>query len=231
MNSSVILEKKLKSVAEAIGMIKPFSRIMVGGFGLRGYPELLVDALVESGTGGLTIISNDLGAPGKGLGRLLTNGQIKGLIGNYYNWNPDVAEAYNQGKIDVQLLPQGTFVEAIRAAGIGVAAFYTPVGVGTDLTRGKETRAFQGRPHVLQEGIHADVALIKAYRSDELGNLVYYKTARNFNPVMAMAADLVIVQADELVPAGALDAESVVTPHVFVDVITLGRRNHDSRNQ
>jgi 3-oxoacid CoA-transferase A subunit len=168
-----------------------------------------------------TIISNDLGAPGVGLGKLLANNQIRALIGTYYNWNPDVAVANNEGRITVQLVPQGTFAEAIRAAGVGIPAFYTPTAAGTDLAAGKDTREFAGRACVLEESIHADVALIRAYKADELGNLIYYKTARNFNPVMAMAADNVIAQVDEIVPAGSLDPECVVTPHIYVDMLTM----------
>jgi 3-oxoacid CoA-transferase A subunit len=213
--------EKYRSIDEAIQTITPGSRIMVGSFGLAGYPEDLIEALADSGIGDLTIISNDLGAPGVGLGKLLANNQIRALIGTYYNWNPDVAVANNEGRITVQLVPQGTFAEAIRAAGVGIPAFYTPTAAGTDLAAGKDTREFAGRPCVLEESIHADVALIRAYKADELGNLIYYKTARNFNPVMAMAADNVIAQVDEIVPAGSLDPECVVTPHIYVDMLTM----------
>jgi len=212
---------KYRNIEEAIAMVKPGSRVMVGSFGLAGYPRELIEALAASGTRDLTIISNDLGAPGEGLGKLLTNNQIRALIGTYYNWNPEVAVANNEGRIAVQLVPQGTFAEAIRAAGVGIPAFFTPTGAGTELALGKEAREFDGRACILEEAIHADVALIKAYRADELGNLVYYKTARNFNPVMAMAADTVIAEVDEIVPAGALDPECIVTPHMFVDVVTM----------
>lgn len=218
-------KNKFISVQDAIALIKPGSRIMVGGFGLRGYPETLVDALAESGVGDLTIISNDLGSPGEGLGKLLSNNQIKGLIGNYYNWNPDVADAFNAGKIDVTLVPQGTFAEAMRAAGVGIPAFFTPTAAGTELGKDKEARVFDDRTYILEEAIHADVALVKAYKADTLGNLVYYKTARNFNPAMAMAAKITIVQVDEIVPAGELEPECIVTPHIFVDVIT--KRSED----
>jgi 3-oxoacid CoA-transferase A subunit len=212
---------KYRSIDEAIQTITPGSRIMVGSFGLAGYPEDLIEALADSGIGDLTIISNDLGAPGVGLGKLLANNQIRALIGTYYNWNPDVAVANNEGRITVQLVPQGTFAEAIRAAGVGIPAFYTPTAAGTDLAAGKDTREFAGRACVLEESIHADVALIRAYKADELGNLIYYKTARNFNPVMAMAADNVIAQVDEIVPVGSLDPECVVTPHIYVDMLTM----------
>jgi 3-oxoacid CoA-transferase A subunit len=212
-------QNKFLSIAQALALIKPGARIMVGGFGLAGYPEQLVEALAASGIGDLTIISNDLGSPGVGLGKLLTNGQIKALIGNYYNWNPEVAEAFSDGRIQVILLPQGTFAEAIRAASVGIPAFYSAASAGTDLARGKEAREFDGRTYVLERAIHADVALIKARKADGLGNLVYYKTARNFNPLMAAAATLTIAEVDEIVPTGALDPESVVTPHIFVDII------------
>lgn len=212
-------KQKVMAIEKAIAMIKPGSRIMVGGFGLRGYPESLVEALAASGVGELTIISNDLGSPGIGLGKLLANGQVKSLVGTYYNWNTDVPKAYNEGKIDVKLVPQGTFSESIRAAGAGITAYYTPTAVGTDLAKGKETRVINGRENLLEEAIKADVALIKAYKADELGNLIYYKTARNFNPLMAMAADYVIAQVDEIVPKGALDPETIITPHIYVDAL------------
>lgn len=213
--------EKYKSIENAIGLVKPGARVMVGSFGLAGYPGELIEALAASGTKDLTIISNDLGSPGEGLGKLLTNGQIRALIGTYYNWNPEVAVANNEGRITVQLVPQGTFAEAIRAAGVGIPAFFTPTGAGTELAIGKETREFGGRACILEEAIHADVALIKAYRADELGNLVYYKTGRNFNPVMAMAADTIIAEVEEIVPVGSLDPECIVTPHMFVDVVTM----------
>ncbi len=212
---------KYKSIKDAIAMVKPGSRIMVGSFGLAGYPEELIEALAASGTGDLTIISNDLGTPGVGLGKLLTNNQIRSLIGTYYNWNPEAAVAHNEGRIKVTLVPQGTFAEAIRAAGVGIPAFYTPTAAGTELAADKETKEFDGRMCILEPAIHADIALIRAYKADELGNLVYYKTGRNFNPVMAMAADTVIAEVDEIVPVGSLDPECIVTPHIYVDILTM----------
>ena len=155
--------EKYRSIEDAIALVKPGSRVMVGSFGLAGYPGELIEALAASGTKDLTIISNDLGSPGEGLGKLLTNDQIRALIGTYYNWNPEVAVANNEGRITVQLVPQGTFAEAIRAAGVGIPAFFTPTGAGTELALGKETREFGGRACILEEAIHADVALIKAY--------------------------------------------------------------------
>ncbi|NLT49096.1 MAG: CoA transferase subunit A [Clostridiales bacterium] len=211
--------RKLKPIEEAMRMIKDGDRVMVSGFGNSGDPKMLVEALTKVNAKDLTIISNDLGSPNEGLGSLLTAGKIKGLIGNYYNWNPDVADAFNAGKITVDLIPQGSFAEGIRAAGVGIAGFYTKTAVGTDLQGDREIREFNGETYLLQNAIPADVALISAYKADELGNLVYYKTARNFNPLMAMAGKLVIAEVAEIVPIGSLDPESIVTPHIFVDVI------------
>ena len=219
MECAMPFEEKICTAAEAVAAIRSGDRIMVGSFGMSGYPETLVNAVADSNLTDLTIISNDMGSPGVGLGRFLTNKQVKALIGNYYNWNPDVAQARNSGAIDVTLVPQGTFAEAIRAAGAGIPAFYVATGVGTLLAKGKSTAVFDGRTYVLERAIHADVALIKAYRADTLGNLVYYKTARNFNPLMATAAKLTIAEVDEIVPAGALDPEWIVTPHIFVDKV------------
>ena len=210
---------KLLSAAEAIDQIPEGARVMIGGFGLRGCPDELVDQLAASGKKNLTIISNDLGSPNQGLGKLQTNGQVAALIGSYYNWNPDAIAAYNRGEIQVTLVPQGTLAESMRAAGMGIPAYYTPASVGTDLEKGKEVRQFNGKSYVLEEAIHADVALIRAKKADTLGNLVYSKTARNFNPVMAMAADYTIAEVDEIVEPGELDPENIVTPHLFVNAI------------
>ena len=210
---------KLLSAAEAIDRIPEGARVMIGGFGLRGCPDELVDQLAASGKKNLTIISNDLGSPNQGLGKLQTNGQVAALIGSYYNWNPDAIAAYNRGEIQVTLVPQGTLAESMRAAGMGIPAYYTPASVGTDLEKGKEVRQFNGKSYVLEEAIHADVALIRAKKADTLGNLVYSKTARNFNPVMAMAADYTIAEVDEIVEPGELDPETIVTPHLFVNAI------------
>lgn len=216
---------KIVSAREAVGKIRDGDRIMIGGFGLRGCPDELVDELVNSGKKELTIISNDLGSPNQGLGRLMTNRQVRALIGSYYNWNPEAIEAYNRGEIEVQLVPQGTLAESIRAAGAGIPAYYTPTSAGTELESGKEKREFNGKACVLEEAIRADVALIHAHAADTLGNLVYNKTARNFNPLMAMAAKYTIAEVDELVEAGELDPEAVVTPHIYVDAVV--KRSHE----
>jgi 3-oxoacid CoA-transferase A subunit len=206
-----------KTAEEAIRLIKPGSTVMVGGFGLSGAPLRLIDALEKAGVRELTVISDNIER--QSLGKLVRAGMVKKAIGTYFTTNPDVVEAYYAGKIEVELLPQGTFCEAIRAGGSGIPAFYTPTAAGTDLAKGKEIRYFDGRPYVLERALRGDVSLIRAHKADELGNLVYYKTARNFNPLMAMASDWVIAEVDEIVPAGSLDPEAIVTPHVFVDIL------------
>jgi 3-oxoacid CoA-transferase A subunit len=215
----LLRENKLVSARDAVKRIRQGDRVMVGGFGLRGTPNALINELVEQNTGELTIISNDLGAPNVGLGQLLHNKQVKALIGNFYNWNKDAIQAYNNGEIEVTLLPQGTFVESIRAAGVGIPAYYTPASVGTDLGRGKDVRVFDGRSYVMERALHADVALIQAYQADVLGNLIYSKTARNFNPIMAMAAKYTVALVNDIVPVGELGPEVIVTQHIFVNAI------------
>lgn len=219
MNDHQACDSKVRTAEEALGNIKSGQRIMVSGFGNAGDPKMLIEKLTRIEATDLTIISNDLGSPGIGLGMLLTAGKVKNLIGNYYNWNPDVADAYNAGRISVELIPQGSFAEAIRCAGAGIAGFYTPSGVGTELAKNKETKVFHGKEYLLQEALHADIALIYADKADEFGNLVYRKTTRNFNHVMATAADLVIAEVREIVPVGKLDPEHIVTPHIFVDIL------------
>ena len=211
--------RKIVSAEEAISHIKDSDRIMVGGVGLRGCPLEIEEELVRSGKKDLTIISNDLNSPGVGLGNLLSNHQIKALIGNYYNWNKEAIAAYNRGEIDIKLVPQGTFAEAIRAAACGIPAFYVAASAGTELGEGKETRYIDGKRYVLEYAIRADVALVKAHKADKLGNLVYSKTARNFNPCMAAAANYTIAVVEEIVETGELDPEEIVTPHLFVDAI------------
>lgn len=197
--------------------------LMVGGFGLVGKPLTLVSALNASPFKDLTIISNNLGEPGRYLGRTLLLGKVRRAIGSYFTTNPDVARAHAEGRIAVTLMPQGTFAEAMRAGGAGLGGFYTPTGVGTLLAEGKEVREINGRSYVLEAPLTADVALIRAHRADRLGNLVYYKTARNFNPLMATAARKVVAEVDEIVEVGALDPEQIATPHLFVDHLVLAK--------
>ena len=208
----------LTTAEEAVAAIRTGDTVMVGGFGLVGAPLTLIDALVElSDATDLTIVSNNIGEPGRGLGKLLRQGRIRRGISSYFTSNPEAVAAVNAGAIEATLVPQGTFAEAIRAGGAGLGGFYTPVGAGTLLAEGKEARVIGGVPHVLEEPIRADVALVYAARADTLGNLWYRRTARNFNPLMATAASVTIAEAGEILEVGALEPENVVTPHLYVD--------------
>ena len=211
---------RLASATQAVACIRSGDTVMVGGFGLVGAPLGLIDALVEkSDASDLTIVSNNIGEPGRGLGKLLRQGRIRRGISSYFTSNPDAVAAANAGEIEATLVPQGTFAEAIRAAGAGIAGFYTPVGAGTLLAEGKEERIIDGVPHVLERPIRADVALVYAARADELGNLWYRRTARNFNPLMATAATITVAEAGEIVPVGELEPESIGTQHLYVDYL------------
>ena len=210
----------LTSAEEAVAHVKSGDSVMVGGFGLVGAPLALIDALVEhSDATDLTIVSNNIGEPGRGLGKLLRQGRIRRGISSYFTSNPEAVAAVNAGEMEATLLPQGTFAEAIRAGGAGIGGFFTPVGAGTMLAEGKEQRVVEGVPHVLELPLHADVALVYAARADRLGNLWYRHTARNFNPLMATAASVTIAEAGEILDVGELDPESVHTPHLYVDVL------------
>jgi 3-oxoacid CoA-transferase A subunit len=207
---------------EAISHIRDGDTLLCGGFGLVGAPIGLLDALAQrSSARDLTVVSNNIGEAGRGLGVLLRQGRIRRGISSYFTSNPEAVAAVNRGDIQATLLPQGTFAEAIRAGGAGLGGFFTPVGAGTLLAEGKEERVIGGVPHVLEEPIRGDVALVYAAKADELGNLWYRKTARNFNPVMASAATLTIAEVGELVVAGDLDPEAVHTPHLYVDLIVV----------
>ena len=210
--------------AEAVAAICSGDTVMVGGFGLVGAPLTLLDALAEtSDADELTIVSNNIGEPGRGLGKLLRQGRIKRGISSYFTSNPEAVAAVNAAEIEATLVPQGTFAEAIRAAGAGIAGFLTPVGAGTPLAEGKQEHVVDGVSYVLERPIHADVALVYAARSDELGNLWYRRTARNFNPLMATAARVTIAEVGELVSIGELEPESVHTPHLYVDELVLSQ--------
>jgi 3-oxoadipate CoA-transferase, alpha subunit len=210
----------LTSAEEAVAHVTSGDTVMVGGFGLVGAPLTLIDALVEhSDATDLTIVSNNIGEPGRGLGKLLRQGRIRRGISSYFTSNPEAVAAVNAGEMEATLLPQGTFAEAIRAGGAGIGGFFTPVGAGTVLAEGKEQRVVEGVPHVLELPLRADVALVYAARADRLGNLWYRRTARNFNPLMATAARVTIAEAGEIVDVGELDPESVHTPHLYVDVL------------
>ncbi|MDQ6599084.1 CoA transferase subunit A [Bacillus salipaludis] len=217
--------EKLRSAADAIKWIEYGEELLVGGFGLCGTPFTLIDTIAESDHAReLTIISNNLGEAGKGLGKLLISKHIKKAVGSYFTSNRDAVKAWKSGELEIELIPQGTLAEAIRAGGAGIAGFYTKTAVGTKLAEGKEEREFDGERYIFIRGIKADVALIKAAKADTMGNLVYSKTARNFNPMMATAAKLVIAEVDEIVEAGTLEPEQIVTPHSYVDILVLNDR-------
>ena len=212
---------KIRSAAEAVAGVRSGSTVMVGGFGLVGAPLTLIDGLLDHDATDLTIISNNLGEPGRGLGRLLLAGRVRRAVGSYFTSNPDVGRACLDGTLEVELVPQGTLAESIRAGGAGIGGFYTKTGLGTPLTAGSEERVINGERYLFAEARRADVALIRAHAADELGNLRYAKTARNFNPDMATAADLVIAEVDEIVPVGGLDPETIGTAHLYVDMLVL----------
>jgi 3-oxoacid CoA-transferase subunit A len=215
------MNKVARSADEAVADITPGSTVMIGGFGLCGVPEDLIRALVRKGVTGLHTISNNVGIDGLGVGLMLEAGMIASHIGSYVGENKLLESLMLSGKLDLTLVPQGTFAERIRAGGAGIPAFYTPAGVGTIVADGKETRVFEGRSYLLERALTADFALIKAWRGDRLGNLVYRKTAQNFNPLMAAAARIAIAEVEELVEPGAIDPDHVRTPGVYVKRIVL----------
>lgn len=216
------MNKVVASAEEAIADVFDGAAIMVGGFGLCGMPENLIRALAKKGTKNLTTISNNVGVDGLGMGLLLANGQIRRHIGTYVGENKLLEQMVLQGTVHLDLVPQGTFSERIRAGGAGIAAFYTPTGVGTVVAENKETREFDGRMYVMEHGLKADFAFVKAWKGDTWGNLVYRKTARNFNPMMATAAKVTIAEVEHLVEVGKLDPDGIHTPSVFVKRIFRG---------
>ena len=216
------MNKVFASAEEAIADISDGATLMVGGFGLCGIPENLIRALVKKGVKNLTTISNNVGVDEFGLGLMLHAGQIRAHKGSYVGENKLLEEMVLTGKIDLELIPQGTFAERIRAGGAGIPAFYTPTGFGTVVAEGKETREFDGRPYVMEHALKADFALIKAWKGDKWGNLVYRKTARNFNPMMATAAKVTIAELEHLVEPGEIDPDHVHTPGVYVKRIIEG---------
>jgi 3-oxoacid CoA-transferase A subunit len=210
--------KPICTAEDAVAEVARGDVLMVGGFGLVGQPLTLVDALLSAQDAReLTVISNNLGEPGRGLGRVLLDGRISHGIGSFFTSNPDALGWHSEGRLELTLMPQGTLAEAIRAGGAGIGGFYVKTAAGTLLADGHEQRVIDGETYLFQRPLRADVALIRAARADELGNLAYSRTARNFNPDMATAARLVIAEVDEIVPVGELAPEEIVTPHVFVD--------------
>ena len=205
------------SAAEAVADIPSNSTLILGGFGLCGIPENLINALVAKGVTGLTCVSNNAGVDDFGIGRLFQKKQVKKMMSSYVGENATFERLLLSGELEVELIPQGTLAERIRAGGAGIPAFFTPTGAGTLVAEGKETRQFDGRDYILERAIKGDFALVKAWKADRLGNLVYRKTARNFNPMAATAGKICIAEVEEIVEVGALDPDQIHTPAVYVD--------------
>ncbi len=216
------MNKVLADAAAAVAMIPDGATIMMGGFGLCGIPENLIKALHARGTRNLTVISNNAGVDTFGIGVLLQTRQVRKMISTYVGENQEFERQCLSGELELELVPQGTFAERIRAGGAGIGGFFTPTGYGTVVAEGKETRVIDGRPHVFEKPLKADFAFIKAFRGDRLGNLVYHRTARNFNPMMATAAAVTIAEVEQLVEPGTLDPEAVATPGIFVQYVIQG---------
>jgi 3-oxoacid CoA-transferase subunit A len=224
------MSKKIQSDAKAAleGVLFDGMTIMAGGFGLCGIPENLIFALRDSGVQNLTVISNNAGVDEFGLGLLLQTRQIKKMISSYVGENDTFERQYLNGELELEFNPQGTLAERIRAGGAGIPGFYTKTGVGTLVAEGKELKDFDGETYVLERGLRADLAIVKAWKADEEGNLVYRKTARNFNPVMATAGKTTIAEVEEIVPLGALDPDNIHTPGIFVQRVVHGK-NYEKR--
>jgi len=218
------VNKIVRDAREAVADIRDSATIMMGGFGLCGIPENLTEALREKGVRDLTIVSNNAGVDDFGIGLLLQNRQVKKMISTYVGENQLFEKLVLSGELEIELVPQGTFAERIRAGGAGIAAFYTPTGYGTMIAEGKETREFNGRMYVMEQGLTADFAFVKAWKGDRWGNLVYRKTARNFNPMMATAARVTIAEVEQLVEVGSLEPDMIHTPAIYVQRIFRGAR-------
>ena len=215
-------DKRITSPQQALQGLVSGMTLIAGGFGLCGIPENLIAAIARSDIRALTVISNNCGIDNFGLGLLLANHQIKKMIASYVGENHTFEQQLLNGELDVELIPQGTLAEKIRAGGAGIPAFFTATGVGTLIAEGKEVRNFNGRPHILEHAIHGDFAIIKAWKADTSGNLVYRHTARNFNPIAATAADITVAEVEEIVAVGELDPDQIHTPGIYVDRLLLG---------
>ena len=217
------MNKIFPSAAEALkGVVKNGQLMAVGGFGLCGIPEALIDALKDSGVKDLTVISNNAGVDGFGLGKLLETRQIKKMIASYVGENKEFERQYLAGELELEFTPQGTLAEKLRAGGAGIPAFFTKTGVGTVVAEGKELREFDGHTYVMERSLSPDVSLSKAWKADESGNLIYRRTARNFNPAVAMAGKISVVEVEEIVPVGSLDPDSIHLPGIYVKRLIIG---------
>ena len=216
------MNKVVANAAEALAdVVANNQTVAVGGFGLCGIPEALIDALKETGVTGLTCISNNAGVDGFGLGKLLETKQIKKMIASYVGENKEFERQYLNGELEVELTPQGTLAEKLRSGGAGIPAFFTQTGVGTLIAEGKEVRDFDGRPHILEMSLTADIALVKAYKADKAGNLVFRKTARNFNPDCAMAGKFTIAEVEQVVEIGEIDPDDIHLPGIYINRVVL----------
>ena len=218
------MNKVVANVTEALKGIEDNMTLMVGGFGLCGIPENSIAQLVKLGVKNLTCISNNAGVDNFGLGLLLQNKQVKKMISSYVGENDEFERQMLSGELEVDLIPQGSLAERCRAGGAGIPAFFTPAGYGTEVAEGKEVRIYNGKPHILETALNADFAIVKAWKGDTEGNLVFKATARNFNPMMAMAGKITIAEVEELVPAGELDPNQIHTPGIFVQRIFKGEK-------
>ena len=218
------MNKVINNVTEAVQGIEDNMTLMLGGFGLCGIPENSIAELVKMGVKGLTCISNNAGVDDFGLGLLLQNKQVKKMISSYVGENDEFERQMLSGELEVDLIPQGSLAERCRAGGAGIPAFFTPAGYGTEVAEGKEVRIFNGKPHILESALHADFAIVKAWKGDTEGNLVFKATARNFNPMMAMAGKITVAEVEELLPAGELNPNEIHTPGIFVQRIFKGAR-------
>jgi len=216
------MNKVVANAAEALAdVVANNQTVAVGGFGLCGIPEALIDALKNTGVTGLTCISNNAGVDGFGLGKLLETKQIKKMIASYVGENKEFERQYLNGELEVELTPQGTLAEKLRSGGAGIPAFFTQTGVGTLIAEGKEVRDFDGRPHILEMSLTADIALVKAYKADKAGNLVFRKTARNFNPDCAMAGRFTIAEVEQVVEIGEIDPDDIHLPGIYINRVVL----------
>jgi 3-oxoacid CoA-transferase A subunit len=218
------MDKTVASADEAVADLPEGATLMAGGFGLCGIPENLIAAIAKKGTRGLTIVSNNCGIDGKGLGILLAAGQVKKMISSYVGENKTFERLFLEGKLEVELTPQGTLAERIRAGGAGIPAFFTATGYGTVVAEGKETREFDGRKYVMERALKGDFAIVKAWKGDRFGNLVYRKTSRNFNPMIAAAGKITVAEVELLVEPGQLDPDQIHTPGIYVQRILQGAK-------
>ncbi|PRY82093.1 CoA transferase subunit A [Donghicola tyrosinivorans] len=222
------MNKVYGSASEALeGLLRDDMLIAAGGFGLCGIPELLIDAIVESGVKGLTVASNNAGVDGFGLGKLLDTRQIKRMMSSYVGENAEFMRQYLSGELELEFNPQGTLAERMRAGGAGIPGFYTKTGVGTVIAEGKDVKVFNGQEYIMEEGIFADLSIVKAWKADETGNAIFRKTARNFNPPAAMCGKICVMEVEEIVPAGTLDPDHIHLPGIYVHRLIQGE--HEKR--